>query len=81
MASFTVIEATHENVVILNPVRPNVAVHAGIMHVSRLTGTIIAKLLQKLRPMSGPTIPALNVAAAILALSLGVCSVLGSDVG
>ncbi|KAF7185522.1 hypothetical protein HII31_13146 [Pseudocercospora fuligena] len=58
------------NVVIRSPVRPNVAVHAGNMHASRLTTIIIAKLSQKLRPILGPTIPVDRVATAKFALNL-----------
>lgn len=61
---------THEKVVILNPVRPNEAVHAGSRHDATFTTSMIAKQSQKDRPMLPPTIPVEIVATAMLALSL-----------
>jgi hypothetical protein len=63
--------ATYEKVVIRSPVRPKVAVHAGIAQVNMFIAIIIAKLSQKFRPIIGPTMPVLRVATAILALNLG----------
>ena len=65
---------TYENVVILRPVRPNVAVHAGSIQANTLTTTMIAKLDQKSKPRLGPTMPVDNVATAMFVLSLQVVS-------
>lgn len=58
-----------ENVVIRSPVNPNVAVQAGSKQEKTLMIRMMAKLLQKSKPIEGPTIPVLSVATAKLALN------------
>jgi hypothetical protein len=61
---------SYENVVIRSPVRPKDAVQAGNRQLAILTTKMIAKQSQKDSPIEPPTVPALRVATAILALSL-----------
>ena len=64
---------SYEKVVILRPVRPKEAVHAGRRQLIRFITTMMAKQSQKERPIEPPTIPVDNVATAMLALSLQRC--------
>jgi hypothetical protein len=59
-----------EKLVILSPVRPKVAVHAGKRQLARFTTTMIAKQSQNERPILPPIVPTLRVATAMFALNL-----------
>ena len=61
---------SYEKDVILSPVKPKPAVHAGIMQLTTLTTTIIAKQSQNDKPIAPPIDPTFSVATAMFALNL-----------